>query len=329
MDWENRVQALIVAKSADRLSTALRERAPGVEVIAWQPDGSLRRDGQPVAYEDVAPQVGWIGNDVFAGKHMKAYGEALLRFESMAWVQSANAGLDFAIYPKLDAAGVRITKSGAQSIAIAEYVVAYALETFQKTGERRAAQAEGRWHAHRFRELWHARWLLIGYGHIGRNVAKRARAFDSHVTAIRASGQPDEYADVVATPDAIDRHLPQADIVVLACPATERTRGMVGEAFLGQMKDSSLLINVARGSLVDEAALVAALDAGRPAHAVLDVFETEPLPPASPLWSHPAVTVTAHTSNAGSGTRERGDELFLSNLERFVAGKPLYDEARP
>jgi len=119
--------------------------------------------------------------------------------------------------------------------------------------------------------------------------------------------------------------LPTIDTVVLACPATEITRGLVDAHFLRALKAGALLINIARGSLIDETALLSGLQAGQPGHAVLDVFKKEPLPDDHPFWHHQNVTLTAHTSNAGGGTRGRGDELFLSNIERFVAGKTPLD----
>lgn len=320
------VQALILEKSHERVAPLLRERVPSVDVVCWRPDGRFVRDGQPVDAGEVAPTVGWIGSDVFGGGHLADYGKVLQGIASLRWVQSANAGLDAGLYKALARQGVRLTKSGAQSIPIAEYVLAHALECFQSLDVRRAAQAKAQWTPHRFRELWHATWLIIGYGHIGRGVAKRAKAFDSRVIAIRASGAADEHADEVGTLASLSEHLPRADIVLLACPATEETRGIADASFFAKLKPGALFINVARGSLVDEAALLEGLANEHPAHAVLDVFETEPLPEDNPLWRHPRVTVTAHTSNAGGGTRMRGDELFISNLERFVAGQPLLDE---
>ncbi|MGI9336880.1 MAG: D-2-hydroxyacid dehydrogenase [Gammaproteobacteria bacterium] len=319
-------QVLIVEKSYDRVATGLRDRVPGVDVVCWRPERNFTRDAKAVDCAEVAPAAAWIGADVFSGGHLADYGEVLLGFESLQWVQSANAGLDAGLYQALARRGVRLTKSGAQSIPIAEYVLAYALERFQDLDVRRAAQAEAAWKPHRFRELWHATWLIIGYGHIGRGVARRAKAFDSRVIAIRASGASHEYADEVATLASLRELLPRANVVVLACPATDETRGLANASFFERLGPDTLFINVARGSLVDEAALLGGLARERPSHAVLDVFQTEPLPASSPLWNHPRVTVTAHTSNAGSGTRIRGDELFLSNLERFVAGQALIDE---
>jgi len=200
------------------------------------------------------------------------------------------------------------------------------LAHYQQVGFRRDKQSDKEWKAHAFRELWHRHWLIVGYGHIGAGVAKRAKAFDCEITVIRQRQAADDFVDRVAPLSDIGQHLPAADFVVLACPATDATLGMVDTDFLAVMKPGALLINVARGSLVDETALVSALDSGPLEHAILDVFATEPLPANSPLWRHPGVTVSAHTSNAGDGTRPRGDELFLDNLERLLNGQALYDE---
>lgn len=319
---------LLFEKSLTRIAAALAERCPSVRPVCWHADGRLTVDGSPVTPEDISPVAGWLSGDVLRARLLEEYSEALVAAGPVQWAQSVNAGLDHPVYPKLSRAGVRLSKSGAQSIPIAEYVLAYALHHAQNISLREQAERAGEWKPHRFAELWHSNFLIVGYGHIGRNVARRAKAFDADVTVVRRGPEAD-YADRVIGQDALPDHLGLADVVVLACPATDRTRGMVNAGFLARMKPGSLLVNVARGSLVDEAALVSALDEGRPGRAVLDVFETEPLPGESPLWSHDAVTVTAHISNAGSGTPSRGDELFISNLERFLADGNPVDEVAP
>jgi phosphoglycerate dehydrogenase-like enzyme len=119
------------------------------------------------------------------------------------------------------------------------------------------------------------------------------------------------------------------DVIVLACPLNAETRGLAGNQFFSKVKKGAILVNIARGGLIDDAALLASLDAGRLEHAVLDVFHEEPLPVANPFWTHPKVRMTSHTSFAGSGVRERWDNLFLDNIARFVRGEKLVNEVDP
>jgi phosphoglycerate dehydrogenase-like enzyme len=123
--------------------------------------------------------------------------------------------------------------------------------------------------------------------------------------------------------------LPRCDVVVLAAPATAETTGFVDERFLAAMAPDSVLVNVARGALIDEAALLAALERGRPAAAIIDVFATEPLPADSPFWDHPGVVLTPHSSAGGLARHGRVVDLFVENLERYRRGQPLLHEVRP
>jgi len=134
--------------------------------------------------------------------------------------------------------------------------------------------------------------------------------------------------DEVVPPGDLDA-VGRADVIVLAAPATTETHHLVDERFLAAVKSGALLVNVARGALVDESALVAALDRGQLGGAVLDVTEQEPLPPDDGLWAHPRVLVSPHTSAHGNGTFLRAGEVFVANLERYVAGRPLEHEVRP
>jgi phosphoglycerate dehydrogenase-like enzyme len=179
---------------------------------------------------------------------------------------------------------------------------------------------------HPFTEVSGSRWLVIGFGAIGQAVARRARAFDAHVTGVRRSTGAQEHADAMATPDQVHELLPASDVVVLSSPLNAQTANMVDAAFLARMKPGSVLVNVGRGGLVDEPALRSALDKGVPAHAVLDVFQTEPLPEDSWFWDHPRVTLTPHASPIGSGLQARSDALFVDNLGRYLSGKPLLNE---
>lgn len=323
------VQVLCHHKAADRIEAAVQERfGNSVQLVRWHPERGLSLNGEPVGPADIQPVAAWFSGDALGGATQHAISALVGELPSINWVQSANAGLDHPGYAPLAARGIRFSKSSAQSIPIAEYVLAYALEHVQDLAFRREAEAGQAWRTHRFRELWHSTWLIVGYGHIGRNVAKRAKAFDCRTIVARQSAQADEFIDEVIGQDEIVARLPEADFIVLACPATAATEGMVDAAFIDACSESAVLINVARGALIDERALLKGLDSGSPARAVLDVFETEPLPSDSPMWQHPRVTVTAHTSNAGSGTRPRGDTLFLTNLERLLAGQEPLDLVR-
>ena len=237
------------------------------------------------------------------------------------------AGVDNPAFKMVMGKGLRLSKSSAQAPAIAEYVMAHALSLLHPIAEQRRVQGDREWTYVNFREIGSTRWLMVGFGAIGTEIAKRLHPFGAPLTVVRRSPAPEPLAaDVRPTADLLTL-LPDADVVVLACALNDETRGMADAAFFAAMKPGALLINIARGGLVDEAALKAGLDRDQPAMAVLDVFETEPLPADAWFWDHPKVRVTGHCSNAGDGVLARGDPLFLENLRRYRAGEPLLNEA--
>lgn len=301
----------------------------GIGLVRVQADGVLHRNGTAIDAEAIRLDAAYASPDIFrVPDAARGFFRAVLKSPTVRWLQSGAAGLDDAAFQRVAAKGVAITANDAAAIPIAEYVFAEVLAQFQPLAARRKAQAERRWDRLAFREIAGTTWLIVGLGAIGGAVATRAKAFEATVLGIRQNPSKGGPADEVAGIDALPRCLPRADVVVIATPLTEGTTHLVDAAFLAQLKPGAVLVNIARGKVVDEAALLAALDRGRPAHAVLDVFETEPLPPDSPFWAHPRVTVTAHAAARGDGFFARGDRLFLDNLARFRAGEPLRNLAR-
>jgi phosphoglycerate dehydrogenase-like enzyme len=254
-----------------------------------------------------------------------ALADAWPKADRLRWVHTASAGVDNVLTADVVASGVIVTNSrGVFDGAIAEYVLGLVLAF--------AKDLPGTWDRQRRREWRHrdtervagTTAVVVGVGPIGRAVARLLRGLGMRVRGVGRTARADDpdFGDVASSAD-LARLLPEADYVVLAAPLTDETRGLVGAPELGAMRPTARLINVGRGELVDEPALVAALEAGRIGGAALDVFEREPLPASSPLWDLPGVIVSPHMSADAVGWREQLGELFLDNLRRWCAGHPL------
>jgi phosphoglycerate dehydrogenase-like enzyme len=169
--------------------------------------------------------------------------------------------------------------------------------------------------------------LIIGFGSIGRELAKRANAFDMRVWGVTRSGKGDTaHAEKLFSAQQLEEALPHADYVVIAAPETTETRHMIGAAQIARMKPGARLINVGRGSLVDESALISALESGALGGAALDVTSVEPLPPDSPLWKTPNLFITPHTSAVSDRLWHRETALLMDLLEHWFDGREMFNQ---
>lgn len=264
-------------------------------------------------------EIGW-----FDLRHKGAMMDAITNASDMRWLNSMIAGMDGWPLETLRERQVVVTNgAGLNAITIAEYVLMGMLTVAK--GYRAIAQAQDRheWldKAPGTVELYGSKALLLGYGAIGQLVAQRLKAFEVEVVPVRRT--PD-VAGRILGPDQWRARLGEFDWVILAVPATAQTERLIGAAELAAMKGSAVLLNVARGSIVDQDALVDALKEKRIAAAFLDVTDPEPLPADHPLWALDNAHITMHLSGrAQTRMFQRGAERFLENLARYRAGEPL------
>ncbi|MBN1889315.1 MAG: D-2-hydroxyacid dehydrogenase [Thermoflexales bacterium] len=248
----------------------------------------------------------------------------------LRWFQQWSAGADWLLrYPKMVELDFVLTStSGMHATQVTEHIMAFLLAFARQLHVAIHVQLSHTWipqsqQVNLF-ELAGKTMLLVGVGEIGRQTAQLAAAFGMRVLGIqRTPGASMAGVEAMFAPHQLRQVLPQADVVVLLAPLTRETRGMIGEEELRAMKPSTYLINVGRGGLVQEGALIRALREGWIAGAGLDVFESEPLPVRSPLWDMENVIITSHYAGATPHYDERALEIFLDNLRRYRAGLPL------
>ena len=250
----------------------------------------------------------------------------------LRWIHSPAAGVAGMLYPEMRARDVVVTNSrGMSANTIAEHVVAVTLALFRSLPVAFARQAARTWAQDEVgaspgsRTLAGSRVLIIGLGSIGGATAERMAALGATVSAIRrrAGLGPTPGVSEVRPPEQLLDTLAHADVVVIAAPQTAATRGVIGEREIAAMKADAVLINVSRGGLIDETALVTALRAGRLGGAALDVFRNEPLKPDSPLWDVPNLLITPHVAGFRRDHWQASAALFADNLRRFERGAPL------
>ncbi len=254
--------------------------------------------------------------------------------KKLKWIHSTAAGVSQLMYPELRDSGVLLTNpSGIFSAPMAEHTMGMMIALARNFPDSVRYQDRAEWgqeqvssQPYPLSELNGQLLLIVGYGSIGRELARRARAFDMRVWGVTRSGKGDaSHVEKILPIAQLDSALPHADYLVLAAPDTHETQHLIGPAQIAKMKRGARLINVGRGSLLDEPALISALETGALRGAALDVTATEPLPPDSPLWKAPNLFVTPHTSGVSDRLWQKETDLLMNLLERWFANREMFN----
>jgi phosphoglycerate dehydrogenase-like enzyme len=258
----------------------------------------------------------------------QAFYDLLRNARSLGWVQMHSAGADRPIFGELAARGVTITSgSGANAPIVAQSAIAGLLAIARHFPELMAAQRARTWSplvAKTLpRDLIGQTAVVVGWGPIGQELGRLLTVLGLQIVVVRSSVTPAGEGIETVDFESMGQVLPRADWLVLACPLTEKTRGLVDARALAAMPRGASLVNVARGEVVVERELIAALRSGQIASAYLDVFETEPLAKDSPLWEMENVIVTPHCAGQSDGNNARIAGIFVDNLGRRLAGRPM------
>jgi phosphoglycerate dehydrogenase-like enzyme len=301
------------------MSEAIRKRWPEMRVIHL------------TDYDLLPPEL--PDTDIFIGYSLRS--EQLKEAPKLKWIHSTAAGVSQLIYPELRDSGIVVTNpSGVFSVPMAEHTIGLLLALARNFPDSVRGQDRRTWvqqdlwdKPQRLTELNGQLVLIIGFGSIGSEIARRAKAFDMRIWGVTRSGEGDRtLAERIVSANDLHAVLPEADYVVVAAPETADTKHLIGDPELARMKPGARFINVGRGSLLDETALIRALESGCLGGAALDVTQIEPLPPDSPLWKAPNLLITPHTSAVSDRLWHRETALLLELLELWFAGKELFNQ---
>jgi phosphoglycerate dehydrogenase-like enzyme len=297
-------------------------KVPGIERIADQVDLRFAGDDE-TARAAIAEAEVLFGWDFRA----KVLHDIWPRANRLKWVQWSGAGVDAVLFPEFVTSDVILTNvRGVFDRAMAEYTLSLLLAMTKLLPETLRLQSQSAWQHRLTTRVCGQRVLVIGVGSIGREIARMLAAVGLHVSGVgRTHREQDVDFDIVYGREELPAALPLADYVVVVVPSTAQSRGMLGASEFQAMKPAAMLINLARGDILDESALCAALADDTIAGAALDVFATEPLPATSPLWNMPNVIVSPHMSGDFIGHQHEVVDLFIDNLDRYRAGQPLHN----
>lgn len=311
---------LIHNDEPDAAARQVREAQPDVTVAVCNSYAGLA-DALALSRASVVYSVRFAGTPGFPRA-------ALVENSSIRWVAVGGSGTDH--LGKWDSRAVTLTNSaGVAADMMAEYALGAALHFSLGFDRFRAAQLRHEWTPGKVTPIAGRTALVIGLGHTGQAAARCFKAMGLTVIGLRARPQPTEFVDEVHGIAALARLMARADLILVAVPLLPATRGLLDAAALARLKPCAVLVDVSRGGVVVEAALIEALEDGRLAGAALDVFETEPLPDDNPLWGQPNVIVTPHCASDYDGWAERSVALFIENLARFRKREALVNVVDP
>lgn len=311
------------------LHTRAAAAGMAAEVVHLPDDPSARLSSAALNQIDVA----YLSRDLRFSPHFPAFGATVEAAPNLKWVHFASAGISqHAFLAALIARHVKLTTSaGANAETVAHTAICGLLMLARGFPRWLDAQRRHAWEPMRGAQLPcdldGQTVLVIGVGGIGGTLGRFCGAMGMRVIGVRRPpAGPAEGFDEMHTLSALRDLLPRADWVVLACPHTPETHHLLNAAALAALPRGAHLVNVARGPVVDEPALIEALAGGRLAGAYLDVFEKEPLPPDSPLWTMQNVLVSPHSASVSAGNERRSAEIFVDNLARWARGEALQNE---
>ncbi len=323
----------VIAEFSSRINDILGAAPKPLELLPFIPDMQLT----PAQIDNI--EAVYYSRDIWEGTEKSALSPAAQAFwnivdrtRNVKWIAVYSAGTDQKRYQDCMRRGMRLTTgAGAQADAVGLACVAGVLALARGVPYWLGAQQRREWSPLRGKDvppdIPGQTAVIVGMGYIGTVIARVLHAAGMKTIGIRRNAAPAEHFDEVLPPAAIDGLLPACDWLVIACPLTPDTRNLIDTRRLALMKPGAGIANIARGEIIDEAALADALKAKRLRHAYLDVFNTEPLPPESPFWDLPNVLISPHNAGASTGTYARGVEIFLRNLSNYLRAQPLENKA--
>ena len=301
-------KAEVLPAQQDLVVEAIGRALPDARVIACGHVEEVPPGGRFDAV--IAPTLPWLP-------------EALARLEHYGWIHFLSAGVEKIWDMPFSKDGVMLTKSsGVHGSPMSEFALG-AMLYFAKSFDQFVEQSRAR--------MWKRAWLdelegqtvtILGMGHIGGAIAQRAKAFGMNVIGVQRTPRDTPHVDTMVGLEQLSEVLPETQYLVVCLPLTSETTGLVDHAMLGHLPAGAVLVDISRGGVVQESAVVDALERGHLRGAALDVFEQEPLAPESPLWNNPKVLLTPHVSGTNPRYMEKAIEVFIANARRLVAGQP-------